>query len=182
MVQLLEIIIWILGEQGRIQVELIENKQNPLDRYGNPSKCAFCQSIMHWVRDCPYKENKDIAEVKINLFPKDISNVYMNQFVGETLNSAVLDSGCSQTVCGELWLKNYLESLSGFDAKEVKVEKSEVTFKFGDGKAIESQKVIFPAYIGKKRITISTHVIGNELPLVEQRCHEEGYDNYRFCQ
>ena len=57
--------------------------------------------------------------------------------------------------------------MSGFDAKEVKVEKSEVTFKFGDGKAIESQKkVIFPAYIGKKKITISTHVIGNELPLL----------------
>lgn len=28
-------------------------KQNPLDEYGNPSKCTFCRSIYHWVQNCP---------------------------------------------------------------------------------------------------------------------------------
>ena len=46
------------------------------------------------------------------------------------------------------------------------VERSELTLKFGDGNAIVSQnEVIYPAYIGKK-ITISTHVIDNELLLL----------------
>ena len=48
-------------------------------------------------------KEKEITEVKINLFVKDISNVYMNQICwGNIHPSYVLDSGCSQTVCGQL--------------------------------------------------------------------------------
>ena len=60
---------------------------------------------------------------------------------------------------------------------EVKVEQSELTLKFGDGNAIVSQKkVIFPAYIGKKKITISTFWQWITT-FVEQGCHKESYDN-----
>ena len=28
-------------------------RQNPLDEFGNPSKCSFCRSIYHWYDRCP---------------------------------------------------------------------------------------------------------------------------------
>lgn len=28
-------------------------RQNPLDEFGNPSRCSFCRSIYHWVDRCP---------------------------------------------------------------------------------------------------------------------------------
>ena len=62
---------------------------------------------MHWVKDCPHKD-----EAHVQLFTKDIKDEYINQFVGETLNAAVLDSGCTKTVCDKLWLDCYIDSLS----------------------------------------------------------------------
>lgn len=28
-------------------------RQNPLDEFGNPSRCGFCRSIYHWIEKCP---------------------------------------------------------------------------------------------------------------------------------
>ena len=36
----------------------------------------------------------------------------MENFVGETLSCAVLDSGCTRTVCGKVWLNCYLDTLT----------------------------------------------------------------------
>ena len=41
---------------------------------------------MHWVKDCPHKD-----EAHVQRFTKDIKDEYINQFVGEKLNTAVLD-------------------------------------------------------------------------------------------
>ena len=48
----------------------------------------------------------------------------MTKFVGETLNCAVLDRGCTKNVCGESWLSNYLDTLTEIDYSNVVVEKS----------------------------------------------------------
>ena len=49
----------------------------------------------------------------------DVHNCYIDKFVGETLNHAVLDSGCTENVCGTSWLENYLETLSEEDREKV---------------------------------------------------------------
>ena len=43
-------------------------------------RCVVCDSVMHWVKDCPYKD-----EAHVQLFTKDIKDEYINQFVGEKL-------------------------------------------------------------------------------------------------
>ena len=42
---------------------------------------------------------------------KNIGNKETKGFVGETLNYALLHSGCSQTVCGKNWLLCFQKSL-----------------------------------------------------------------------
>ena len=70
----------------------------------------------------------------ITLFSQEMHECYMTKFVGETLNCAVLDSGCIKNVCGESWLTNYLDTLTKSDRSKVVVEKSSNSFRFGNGK------------------------------------------------
>ena len=137
-------------------------KSNPPDRSGNISRCVVCDSVMHWVKDCPHKD-----EVHVQLFTKDIKDEYINQFVGETLNAAVLDSGCTRTVCGKLWLDCYIDSLSKEDSKLIEERPTSTRFKFGDGRVVQaSRKVIIPEYIGDMKVNIETDVVSDDLPLL----------------
>ena len=60
----------------------------------------------------------------------------INTLLGETFNMALLDSGCTKTVCGEAWLELYTNSLTETEKKKVKENKSSNLFKFGDNKVI----------------------------------------------
>ena len=70
--------------------------------------------MYHWARDCPDK-GKDPGNVEITLFCKEIEECYLESFLDESFSSAILDSGCSRTVCGETWFKCYKDSLSNED-------------------------------------------------------------------
>ena len=144
-------------------------KTNPLNSSGKISKCTICQSIYHWFRECPHRVDYDSEEkqIKLTLFNDELYNCYINKFVGETLNHAVLHSRCTKTVCGISWLDNYLETLSPEDKEKVVEKQSETKFKFGDGETADSLKsVIIPAQIGNSVIMIQTDVTSNELPLL----------------
>lgn len=78
-----------------------------------------------------------------------------------------MDSGCTATVCGELWLHNLIDSLSDSDKANVVEEKSSKLFKFGDSKMIPSiKKVKVPIWIGDKKILLNTEVIRYDIPLL----------------
>ena len=98
----------------------------------------ICQSIYHWARECPEKKDKrdQYEEVKITLLTSELHRCYIQEFLGETLNCAVLDSGCSKTVCAVAWLECYLETLNNEELEEVTEEESCSSFKFGDGKVM----------------------------------------------
>ena len=49
------------------------------------------------------------------------------------MNVAVLNSGCTQKVCGFSWLKSYLELLTDDHKSKVIQNESHTGFKFGDG-------------------------------------------------
>lgn len=34
-----------------------ERGTNPLNKFGKRTICAICQSVFHWAKDCPDKEN-----------------------------------------------------------------------------------------------------------------------------
>ena len=145
------------------------NRKTPVDSSGNPSRCAICESVYHWVRDCPDK-GKDPGNVEITLFCKEIEECYLESFLGESFNSAILDSGCSRTVCGKTWFKCYKDSLSNDYQNKIQEFESNVDFKFGDGKVYRSmEKAIIPASIGNLDVKIETNVITCDIPLLLSR-------------
>ena len=98
---------------------------DPVDRDGNMTRCRTCGSKYHWQSECLVRSK---TPDKITLFQlKNIDNKETELFVGETLNSAILDSGCSQTVCGKNYLSCFQESLD--EDTEIAEEASKSTFK-----------------------------------------------------
>ena len=82
------------------------------------------------------------------MFTQDVRSCYIA--VGETLNCAVLDTGCSKNVCGQSWLDGYLDSLTPGYLLKVVEQRSSSSFTFGDGNTILSTKAVtIPATIGK---------------------------------
>ena len=55
---------------------------------------------------------------------------------------ALLDSGCTKTVCGETWLQHYLHSLSFDECKKNETSKRNSSFKFGDSKLVNIFKIV----------------------------------------
>ena len=107
------------------------------------------------------------THVKITLFTQDTHKCYIEKFVGETLNCAVLDSGCTKNVCGKTWLDSYLNTLTGKNAQKVVEESSSSSFRFGDGNRKTANKsVTIPARIGHEDIMIKTDVTDSDLPLL----------------
>ena len=68
--------------------------------------------------------------------------MFCGNFLGEALNLAVLDSGCTKTACGEEWLKCYIDSVSDLERKKIQSLASNTEFRFGDGKSAVSEKCV----------------------------------------
>ena len=82
----------------------------------------ICDSTMHWKNDCPH----------FQMFTEElIQECYLDTLVGETFSSALSDSGCTKTVCGAEWLREYTSGLSEEDRKTIVKSKSDITFKVG---------------------------------------------------
>ena len=95
----------------------VSRRVNPPNQYGRVSRCAICQSVYHWFKDCPH--NVQGSNSKVTLFTHEVQKCYVQNFLGETLNLAVLDSGCTKTVHGQECLKYYSESLCDDDRKKI---------------------------------------------------------------
>ena len=88
-------------------------------------------------------------------------------FLGETLGSAVLDSGASSTICGTKWYKCFLDTLTDAQKKKIVKIKGVRTFKFGDGNKLNSlYKVILPCVIADIEVSIITDVVDSDIPLL----------------
>ena len=79
----------------------------------------------------------------------------------------LLDSGCTKTVCGEQWLKFYIDILSDDCSSRIITEKSETLFKFGDTKVIKSNKRLkIPVIKAGVRVLLNTNVINHNIALL----------------
>ena len=106
-------------------------KINPLGPEGNTTVCFKCGCKFHWSYDCPYIDNtKDKHEDSKNRSYLSLSNNVMmsqfikqgengNTFLGETLGSAILDSGVSGTICRTKWYEYFLETLTDAQRKKI---------------------------------------------------------------
>ena len=116
--------------------------------------CDMSSGLSLGADKCPDRHDDDNSnKINITLFSQEAFECYNTKFVGETLNGEVLDSGCTQTVCGKTWLSNYIDLLTDDDKVKVTERKSDIVFKFGDIKLLNSLKlVIIPAKIDSKYI------------------------------
>ena len=143
-------------------------------------RCFACGSKFHWLKDCPDKDrndknysNDDNEVVHLSLFMDtgasqiEGRNKKLKSLVLESFGHAVLDTGCSSTVCGNEWHDNYVENLSDYDKSKIEVHPSEASFTFGDGSVVKSQKkVVLPCYVAGMRSTITTDVVDCSIPLL----------------
>ena len=135
-------------------------KQNPIDNRGQVSRCTICDSTRHWMMECPHRTS-------FTMFTSsDIQECYISKLVGESFAGGLLDCGCTKTVCGADWYKDFVSNLSEND-KEVKTKTSHMPYKFWDGKVVYShQQVSLPVYIGIQKGTMDTEVVDQEIPLL----------------
>ena len=83
------------------------------------------------------------------------------------MSAAVLDSGAPKSVCGNVWLDEYISTLNNEDKKKIVYRSSKNIFKFGCGSKLSAVKhVAIPALIGKKEVIIKADVIKGDLPLL----------------
>ena len=140
-------------------------RTNPIGPDGKPMQCHACKSIMHFKGDCPDKDviPRGSEQVHFQLYSNE--QCFLEQVVSESLNCALLDCGCSSTVCGKNWLQCYLDTLpEGVDLQERSSTKS---FKFGPGQSYVSLKQVnIPVDIGGLPAKILTDVVDCEIPLL----------------
>ena len=132
-------------------------------------RCFECDSTKHLVSSCPHRSDKSVSDtnqVHITLFASSPDD---RQYclIGETLSRGVLDSGCTKTVAGEFWMNEYLGVLSEKQAELVETNKSNATYRFGDGKESAALKnVKTPVSFGNKTYMMSVDVVKNDIPLL----------------
>ncbi|ESO93699.1 hypothetical protein LOTGIDRAFT_153154 [Lottia gigantea] len=91
----------------------------------------------------------------------------VNQLIGMSYGSGVIDTACTKTVTGKRWLTNFLGKLNEEERSAVKKEPSRKGFRFGDGLQVSSfEKVTIPAKIGDVKCNIETEVVNTDIPLL----------------
>ena len=157
-------------------------KNNPLSHDGKVSRCIVCDSKLHWARNCPHSyenlskeenknDNDDTECVHLSLFMGFANNDppanKLSTLLSESENCALLDTGCSTTVCGTAWLGKYMASLTDFQRAQIVESVSDSNFTFGDGSSYCSLKrVILPCYIGGVNANVTTDVVDCNIPLL----------------
>ena len=85
------------------------NKWGPLQKLGNIKQYAMCKSIYHWDNAWPIKTREDVSKdvrvILLILILKSYVNSLITQFVGEKFRYAVLENGCTKTVCRHCWFE-----------------------------------------------------------------------------
>ena len=147
------------GSQKNFSPKSAKNKKmNPVGTDGRTLTCKCCGSFRHLVANCPDTwENQP----KVNVIEDEHAVLFTGYNKDEIArlgvdarNCAVLDSACSSTVCGKVWLDGYLKSLDKEDGGKVVQAEGAKIFKFGGGTRLKSEGAYsIPAIIAGKQVT-----------------------------
>lgn len=126
----------------------------------------YCPEPEETVQDHDETE-KNEETVHLSLFNSDQRNRKLTTLLEESDGYAVLDTGCSATVCGVGWLDRYIGGLSDYQRSKLVEETSDASFTFGTGAAVTSlKKIKLPCQLGASSATITTDVVDCEIPLL----------------
>lgn len=183
---------------GRSRARGSWRRQNPNDSEGKVSRCVVCDSMFHWARDCPdsYEAVGRRGDGGVRSGKADFvggarpsrdegsssgggdSKTYMLWYAGnrhdglmeECKGYALLDSGCSRTVCGAYWYESFLEGLSESERDALVVENSEAVFTFADGNTVKSvMRVTIPCVVEGCDVGLVSEVVDCNIPLLLSR-------------
>ena len=117
----------------------------------------------------------DLMETKFTMFVGCTSastpqNNSLDVLLAEANGFAILDSGCTTNVCGLAWLNRYIGFLDNSFKRFVSYQPSNQTFTFGGGTTfVSKRKVTFPCWVGGQKGTLTTDIIGSNIPLLLSR-------------
>ena len=136
---------------------------------------------MHWAKNCqhkrPQKENivetskekETDSEYKV----MDVNFVLMatqnprKDFVKEMVTKTVIDTACTKTVAGQLWLQNYMKNLDETSLSQVETPESHKVLKAGGSqKVIATSKAKLLAQISNTKCFIKAETIQEKIPLL----------------
>ena len=110
------------------------------------------------------------------------TNESLSALVADTKGHALLDTGCSTTVCGEQWLESFMEDLSDDDRLLLRFAASSKPFTFGDGKTfVSKRRVTFPCWMGGLKGELTTDVVRCNIPLLLSRSAMESAKMHIKC-
>ena len=90
----------------------------------------------------------------------------LHKLCSECLGRGIIDLGCTDTMCGEFWLRHYLPKL-GTDRADIRGCDSNAWFVFGDGGTKSAlYRVDLPLQIGGRVQFLSTQWVSGETPLL----------------
>ena len=96
----------------------------------------------------------------------DSDELDLENFMSETIGSAIIDTGCTFTVCGDLWFQTYLDTLSCKEKDTIVYTPSSRWYRFGESNKVKATKnVVLPLHIGDQKTTISVDVVKQVLYL-----------------
>ena len=170
-------------------------KLNPPDETGEISKCAICNSIYHWARNCPdsyenlntyysncredeseFESNEkmtlfcresELPEIKIFNTDELEQNEEKNMLVKEALSTGVLDTGAPDNVAGEFWVTEYIKTLNNKEQNEIVRTASSKKYKFGNSEPVRAiENIKLPVVMANERIYLCTDVVKVNIPLL----------------
>ena len=161
---------WTKGGSSTVKKSI-----NPKGSDGTLLTCSSCGSFRHMMANCPHswenmQERVNITEEEeVVMFTGNVREDITRLGI-DARNCAVLDSACSSTVCGQLWMRSYVDSLNETDKAKIFKEDGNKVFKFGGGTRLKSiGEYSLPAVIAGKDVTIKTDVVDSDIPLLLSR-------------
>ena len=177
------------GNRGRGRGRGGSARQNPIDPVtGHPRKCFICDETDHLARDCTNsksstnnytvikdEEKAEEAHMVITLMEvneskeseaSEKSDIY-ETFLCESDSTAILDTACTRTVCGEPWLDLYLDTLTEEELSNVEYSDTSRKYKFGSGDPVEATKAVtFPCSIAGVDVKLKANIVSSRVPLL----------------
>ena len=157
---------------------LLPDCPNRMNRQGetarnstNGSKCFSCGSSKHFIAHCPEKSSSsrdNQYQIHLTLIGSGKnSNSGKPSLLPQAFGMAILDSGCTKTVAGRVWMEEYLSTLSVDESSLVEKYGSNSLFRFGDGIESPASEVLkIPVTIGKSRYMVIVDVVENRIPFL----------------